>query len=92
MSVDDCMHWSRHALEENGYNVWQNSNVTQGNKDPHVAVVFCYAAPAITFVIASNASGDDARHESQEFSRRMKWIARSRDRDRDRDRDWDRRR
>ena len=88
MSVDDCVHWSAHALEEAGFTSAIDGNVATGHKDPHTAVVFCNAAPLLTIVIASNASFDDALHEREAFERSMQRIARHRGRDRD----WDHRR
>ncbi|MGA2186357.1 MAG: hypothetical protein ABSH47_25355 [Bryobacteraceae bacterium] len=84
MSLDDCLHWTGRALEENGYSVWHNANVTVGTKDPHVTVAFCGSAPFILFVIATNASAADAGREREAFERSMQRIAHRRDRDRDR--------
>jgi len=80
MSVDACVHWSTRALQEGGYSTSvEGDTVIWGEKDPHVAMVFCHAAPTITIVIATNGSSADATRERDEFQRRIHEIARHRE-------------
>jgi hypothetical protein len=79
-SVDDCVHWSARALEEEGFNSVQKlGDAVWGTKDPHSAMVFCWAAPNLTVVITSNASSDDAGRVRDQVQHRIHEVARHRE-------------
>jgi hypothetical protein len=81
-NVDDCVHLSARALEEEGFNSVQKlGDAVWATKDPHSAMVFCWAAPNLTVVITTNASSDDASRVRDQVQHRIHEVARHRGRE-----------
>jgi hypothetical protein len=83
MSVDDCVRWGAHALQQEGYSVNPSGDSLYGDKGPHSAILMCgVPANGVIIIIATNGSADEGTRERQALENRFQLESRLRPRDR----------